>query len=40
MEREIRELKKDEAESTDASQELVLLDLLRKYLRFRSDGWD
>ena len=38
MEREIRELKKDEAESTDASLELVLLDFLRKDPRFGSDG--
>ena len=40
MERGIRELKKDEAESTDASQKLVLIVFLRKYPRFGSDGWD
>ena len=40
VERRIRELKKDEAESTDASLELVLIFFLRKHPRFASDGWD
>ena len=40
MEREIRELKKDETERNDALQKLVLIVFLRKYSRFGSDGWD
>ena len=40
MEREIRELTKDEAVSADASQELVLIVFLRKYPHFSSDGWN
>ena len=40
VEQEIRELTKNEAESTDASEKLVLVVFLRKHPRFSSDNWD
>ena len=40
MEREIRELKINEAKSMDTSQKLVLVVFLRKYPGFGSDAWD
>ena len=38
VERESRELKKDETERKDALQKLVLIVFLQKYSRFGSDG--
>ena len=38
MERGIRELNKNEAESTEASRELDFIVFLRIYPRFSSDG--
>ena len=40
MAQEIRELTKNEAESTDESEELVSIVFLRKYPRFGSGEWD
>ena len=40
MERGIRELKEDEAESTDAWEKLVSIVFLRTYPRCGSGAWD